>query len=165
MFPFVLGIYRPTFDCLCERYLTMIPCMLYAEDFDWATAWIDCSQAPSYCVNWLFTSCSTSSTSQRRSLGRLRLGAIADIVAYRRLNLFTVCTHYSCEFFYAGCLYVHLTFDSDWLIYFWAQIDDLSLIFCQCMNPLFKWGSLTFALDTFYRAYHTMYHGGLPCNK
>ena len=53
------------------------------------------------------------------------------------------------------CIHVHLTFDSDWLIYFWAQIDDLSLIFCQCMNPLFKWGSLTFALDTFYRAYHT----------
>ena len=51
MFPFVLGdfISRPTFDCLCERYLTMIPCMLYAEDFDcWATAWIDCSQALSY---------------------------------------------------------------------------------------------------------------------
>ena len=146
LFVFWRFIFRPTVDCLCERYLTMIPCMLYAEDFDWATAWIDCSQAPSYCVNWLFTSCSTSSRSQRgfprvlpniygsfrRSLGRLRLAAIADIVAYRRLNLFTVCTHYSCEFFYAGCLYVHLTFDSDWLIYFWAQIDDLSLIFCQC---------------------------------
>ena len=114
MFPFVLGefISRPTFDCPCERYLTMIPCMLYAEDFDcWATAWIDCSQAPSYCVNWLFTSCSTSSTSHRgfpcvlpniygssrRSLGHLldvdnpstfstttRLAAIADIVANRR---------------------------------------------------------------------------------
>ena len=37
--------YRPTFDCLCERYLTMIPCMLYAEDF----------RLMSYCVNWLFT--------------------------------------------------------------------------------------------------------------
>ena len=48
MFPFVLGkfIYRPTFDCLCERYLTMIPCMLYAGDF----------RLMSYCVDWLFTS-------------------------------------------------------------------------------------------------------------
>ena len=93
-------------------WLSFNPCMLYAEDFFcWATAWIDCSQAPSYCVNWLFTSCSTSSTSHRgfpcvlpniygssrRSLGRLldvdnpstfstttRLAAIADIVANRR---------------------------------------------------------------------------------
>ena len=48
MFPFVFGkfISRPTFDCLCERYLTMIPCMLYAGDF----------RLMSYCVDWLFTS-------------------------------------------------------------------------------------------------------------
>ena len=39
-------IFRPTFDCLCERYLTMIPCMLYAGYF----------RLMSYCVNWLFTS-------------------------------------------------------------------------------------------------------------
>ena len=46
-FPLFWGkfIYRPTFDCPCERYLTIIPCMLYAEDF-----------RLSYCVNRLFTS-------------------------------------------------------------------------------------------------------------
>ena len=84
-------------------------CMLGIFDW-WATAWIDCSQAPSYCVNWLFIS-STSSTSHRgfpcvlpniygssrRSLGWLRLAAIADIVAYRRMK-FMVSTHCSCEF-------------------------------------------------------------------
>ena len=37
MFPFVFGkfIYRQTFDCLCERYLAMIPCMLYGGDFQY----------------------------------------------------------------------------------------------------------------------------------
>ena len=37
MFPFVWGkcIYRPTFDCPCKRYLTMIPCMLYGGDFQY----------------------------------------------------------------------------------------------------------------------------------
>ena len=66
-------IYRPAFDCSCEQYLTMIPCMLYAEDFQL-----------SYCVNELFTNSTTSTShrgfprvlpniygSSRRSLGRL----------------------------------------------------------------------------------------------
>ena len=48
MFPFVLGefISRPTFDCPCERYLTMIPVHAVCWGF----------RLLSYCVNWLFTS-------------------------------------------------------------------------------------------------------------
>ena len=50
------------------------------------------------------------------------------IVAYRRMK-FTVSTHCFCEFFYAGCLYVHLTLTlTDRSIIYWAQIDDFSLI-------------------------------------
>ena len=60
MFPFVLGgnSFRLTFDCLCERYLTMIPCMLYAGDFRLIELLRELTvhmQAPSYWVNWLFT--------------------------------------------------------------------------------------------------------------
>ena len=162
MFPFVLGefISRPTFDCPCERYLTMIPCMLYAEDFFcWATAWIDCSQAPSYCVNWLFTSCSTSSTSHRgfpcvlpniygssrRSLGHLldvdnpstfttttRLAAIADIVANRRRSSRIVRitpVNFLRRLFLSAL-------DSDWLIYnFELKLNDFSFIYLH-LNSL-----------------------------
>ena len=57
MFPIVLG--KSFFDWLSTAFVSTIShwsracCMLGI--FDWATAWIDCSQAPSYCVNWLFT--------------------------------------------------------------------------------------------------------------
>ena len=154
MFPFVFGklIYRPTFDCSCERYLTMIPSMLYAEDFRlsycvnwlftssellreltvhklWATAWIDCSVFPS----------SSTSTSHRgfprvlpniygsshRSLGRLLDADNQSTFTtcrnrrHRRVSTNEVHGLYALLLwiFYAGCLFVHLTLDSDWSIY------------------------------------------------
>ena len=136
MFPFVLGkfIYRPTFDCLCERYLTMIQCMLYLLGiFDW---WAK------YCVDGLFTSsellskltvhklnfvhessrfssCSTEQlwivSPQPRTPTRRRQSIDVYDCGNRRHR--RVLDEGSSRFvriasvnvFYAGCLYVHLT--------------------------------------------------------
>ena len=138
MFPFVLGKINLSTDFSTALVSDISQwsracCML--RIFDWATAWIDYSQAPSYCVNWLFTN-STSSTSHRgfprvlpniygssrRSLGLTydlpRTYDLPQSPTSSRIDEWGSWLVRIAPVNFLRRLFVHLTFDSDWFIYY-----------------------------------------------
>ena len=161
LFPYVLGkfIFRPIF---------WLPLWAISHnDPLHAVCW---GFRLSYCVNWLFT----SSELLRELTVHIMLNFVHESTRFsscstehlwivspqprtpttcRNRRHRRVSTIESVHGLYALLLWIFLcrlfvcALDF-WLwlidIYFWAQIENLSLIFCQCMNPLFKWGSLTF---------------------